>query len=77
MESEAADGLKRHVSWFLDCIPTVHTCANIVDLKMLQNADFLANIGFNAAKNEPPKVSMKWGIDSPPPQGVDWPNQYR
>ena len=67
MESEAGDGLKRRVSWFLDCIPTLHMCANIVDLKMLQNADFLVNIGFDTDKNEPPKVSMKWGIDPRPP----------
>ena len=33
-----------------------------------------AKVGFDTAEDEPPKVSLKWGID--PPRGVDLPISY-
>ena len=44
---------------------------------MLQIEYLLANIGFDPAENEAPKVCMKLGIDPPPALGLDRPNEYR
>ena len=47
---------------------------------MIYNETLLTKTGFDTAEDEPPKVSIRWGIDPPlPPSalGVDLPNKYR
>ena len=44
---------------------------------MLQNECLLARIGIDTAENEPPKFSLKWGIDPSPRGGVDLLSKYR